>query len=491
MFDLFIDPDMDRLGLVLEVMQGNLVDLMRTRQGKVFSENSIRIILFQLVSAIHHIHAHGYMHRDIKPENVLVSIVPLGSASSGTAAFNDASLGLAGAVQTAKTNALRYTYLIKLTDFGLCREVVSGPPYSSYISTRWYRAPEELLESPNYSYPVDIWAFGTLAYELCALQPLFPGKNQLEQLSLISSLLGTPRHWVKKNGTSVGGGSWTSGYTLAQQLNYTFPIAEPRDESCLLPKSWPESLLWIIVATLKWDPRYRVTAKAILESKFFRTTSPNAILVSNLAVLKSVSKAIQAVRSGSQAQPPSKHYSGLTSRQRPTINVPERQYSSVVTNPERDQRPDRRYSSIPSFSPVTDTNGRRYSSIPMLPPVKDTNERRYSSIPTFASTHSRTPLSLPPPSGESSPRATSVSYPSRAKKSHSRIASFFSGLTRGNNKSHKEDETRKDDNSPRLYQSAASPTPPARSSTTSLPEINMDCNFGHAIDEIDAILRSR
>ena len=56
-------------------------------------------------------HKHGYFHRDMKPENLLC----MGPD------------------------------LIKIADFGLAREIRSRPPYTDYVSTRWYRAPEVLL----------------------------------------------------------------------------------------------------------------------------------------------------------------------------------------------------------------------------------------------------------------------------------------------------------------------------------------------------------
>jgi len=36
---------------------------------------------------------------------------------------------------------------VKLADFGLAREIRSMPPFTDYVSTRWYRAPEILLRS--------------------------------------------------------------------------------------------------------------------------------------------------------------------------------------------------------------------------------------------------------------------------------------------------------------------------------------------------------
>jgi len=68
--------------------------------------------------------------------------------------------------------------VIKIGDFGLAREIRSRPPYTDYVSTRWYRAPEILLKSPNYNSPVDIFAVGTIIAELFLMKPLFPGSNE-------------------------------------------------------------------------------------------------------------------------------------------------------------------------------------------------------------------------------------------------------------------------------------------------------------------------
>lgn len=100
----------------------------------------------------------GFFHRDLKPENVLCSGV-------------DA---------------------IKLADFGLAREIRSQPPFTDYVSTRWYRAPEILLRSVNYNSPVDLFALGCIMAELFTLRPLFPGQSDIDMLFKITGVLGTP-----------------------------------------------------------------------------------------------------------------------------------------------------------------------------------------------------------------------------------------------------------------------------------------------------------
>ena len=102
-------------------------------------------------------HKHGYFHRDMKPENLLC----MGPD------------------------------LIKIADFGLAREIRSRPPYTDYVSTRWYRAPEVLLRrsvsgggevfsgeyfyfSAFYSAPIDIWAVGCIMAELYTFRSVGP-----------------------------------------------------------------------------------------------------------------------------------------------------------------------------------------------------------------------------------------------------------------------------------------------------------------------------
>ena len=72
--------------------------------------------------------------------------------------------------------------LVKIADFGLAREIRSKPPYTDYVSTRWYRAPEVLLRSTNYNAPIDLWAVGCIMAELYRLHPLFPGSTEIDQI---------------------------------------------------------------------------------------------------------------------------------------------------------------------------------------------------------------------------------------------------------------------------------------------------------------------
>jgi renal tumor antigen len=75
---------------------------------------------------------------------------------------------------------------------GSCRGIYSKPPYTEYISTRWYRAPECLLTDGYYDYKMDLWGIGCVFFEVVALFPLFPGSNELDQIEKIHAVMGTP-----------------------------------------------------------------------------------------------------------------------------------------------------------------------------------------------------------------------------------------------------------------------------------------------------------
>lgn len=89
-------------------------------------------------------------------------------------------------------NILLQGEVVKLADFGSCRGIYSKPPFTEYISTRWYRAPECLLTDGYYGYKMDIWGVGCVFFEMLSLFPLFPGNNELDQINKIHNIMGTP-----------------------------------------------------------------------------------------------------------------------------------------------------------------------------------------------------------------------------------------------------------------------------------------------------------
>lgn len=73
------------------------------------------------------------------------------------------------------------------------RGIYSKQPYTEYISTRWYRAPECLMTDGYYDSKMDIWGYGCVLFEMIAKYPLFNGKGELDQIHKINKVLGTPK----------------------------------------------------------------------------------------------------------------------------------------------------------------------------------------------------------------------------------------------------------------------------------------------------------
>ncbi|KAI9682684.1 MAG: hypothetical protein M1829_006671 [Trizodia sp. TS-e1964] len=258
--DIFLDPYSKKLHICMEYMDGNLYQLMKAREHKCLDGASVKSILFQILTGLEHIHSHHFFHRDIKPENILVS----------TSAPQDASTAFRRYSAIVTPPSTPPVYTVKIADFGLARETHSKLPYTTYVSTRWYRAPEVLLRAGEYSAPVDIWAIGAMAVEIATLKPLFPGGNEVDQVWRVCEIMGSPGNWYSKSGAKVGGGDWREGTRLAQKLGFSFPKMAPHAiDTILHPPQWPASLCHFVTWCLMWDPRNRPTSTQALNHQYF------------------------------------------------------------------------------------------------------------------------------------------------------------------------------------------------------------------------------
>jgi meiosis induction protein kinase IME2/SME1 len=258
--DIFLDPFTKKLHIAMEYMDGNLYQLMKARDHKVLDVGSVKSILFQIMQGLEHIHAHHFFHRDIKPENILVS----------TSAQQDSSNSFRRYSNMVTPPSTPPAYTVKIADFGLARETHSKLPYTTYVSTRWYRAPEVLLRAGEYSAPVDIWAIGAMAVEIATLKPLFPGGNEVDQVWRVCEIMGSPGNWYNKSGARVGGGDWREGTRLAGKLGFSFPKMAPHAMDTILQSpQWPASLSNFVTWCLMWDPKARPTSTQAIAHEFF------------------------------------------------------------------------------------------------------------------------------------------------------------------------------------------------------------------------------
>ncbi|XP_045697583.1 serine/threonine-protein kinase MAK isoform X2 [Phyllostomus hastatus] len=236
----------DHLYFIFEYMKENLYQLMKDR-NKLFPESVIRNIMYQILQGLAFIHKHGFFHRDMKPENLLC----MGPE------------------------------LVKIADFGLARELRSQPPYTDYVSTRWYRAPEVLLRSSVYSSPIDMWAVGSIMAELYTLRPLFPGTSEVDEIFKICQVLGTP----KKS-------DWPEGYQLASAMNFRFPQCVPINLKTLIPNASNEAIQ-LMIEMLNWNPKKRPTASQALKHPYFQVGQVLGPSSRHLETKQSVNKQVQ------------------------------------------------------------------------------------------------------------------------------------------------------------------------------------------------------
>ncbi|XP_067207633.1 serine/threonine-protein kinase dyf-5 isoform X2 [Linepithema humile] len=228
----------DVLYFVFEYMKENLYQLMKDRD-KLFPEPVIRNMVYQVLQGLAFMHKHGFFHRDMKPENLLC----MGPE------------------------------LVKIADFGLAREIRSRPPYTDYVSTRWYRAPEVLLHSTTYNSPIDIWAVGCIMAELYTFRPLFPGKSEIDEIFKICSVIGTPD---KED--------WSEGYQLAAAMNFKFPNFTRTSLAILIPNASEEAVI-LMEDMLQWNPIKRPTAQQSLRYPYFQVGDPRIINSKKIGVV--------------------------------------------------------------------------------------------------------------------------------------------------------------------------------------------------------------
>jgi len=206
------------------------------------SSERIKDLLWQILCGIDFLHSHRIVHRDIKPQNILVS------------------------------NAGQ----VKMADFGLARIYDTNALLTSTVVTLWYRAPEVLLGT-SYATPVDIWSAGCIFAELITKTPLFPGKNEIEQLSRIFEVLGTPSDEEWPQESPVLRANFIIRNPTGLHNSLTDIETDARD---LLEK------------ILNIDPKTRITASAALAHPYFSEygTSPHDSSISSSSIPTTPSK---------------------------------------------------------------------------------------------------------------------------------------------------------------------------------------------------------
>jgi cell division cycle 2-like len=195
-----------------------------------FLPSETKLMLQQLTSALTYLHARHILHRDLKTSNLLLN--------------NRGEL--------------------KLADFGMARYTSIPPPrhLTQLVVTLWYRSPELLLGTRIYDAAVDIWSLGCIFAELLTREPLFQGKNEVDQLAKIFSLIGIP--------TSE---SWP-GFRSLPNAKALHPVLSkaPELSSRLSATKFPyltSAGLQLLTDCLSMNPQGRPTAEDVLYHRYF------------------------------------------------------------------------------------------------------------------------------------------------------------------------------------------------------------------------------
>jgi len=210
--------------VMYELMDTDLHQIIRSDQP--LTDDHCQYFVYQLLRGLKYIHSADVLHRDLKPSNLL----------------------------------LNANCDLKICDFGLARTNTQDKNrdfMTEYVVTRWYRAPELLLSCAEYSVAIDVWSCGCILAELLGRKPLFPGKDYVHQLNLITKVIGTPDEQDLYFVTS----------DKARRYLRQLPYSKPMDFKRLYPEANPLACD-LIEKMLIFNPEKRINVEECLKHPY-------------------------------------------------------------------------------------------------------------------------------------------------------------------------------------------------------------------------------
>ncbi|ESQ39987.1 hypothetical protein EUTSA_v10000832mg [Eutrema salsugineum] len=214
--------------VVFELMESDLHHVLKVNDD--LTPQHHQFFLYQLLRGLKFMHSAHVFHRDLKPKNILANA----------------------------------DCKIKICDLGLARVSFTDAPsavfWTDYVATRWYRAPE-LCGSfySNYTPAIDMWSVGCIFAEMLTGKPLFPGKNVVHQLELVTDLLGTPSAITLSRIRNEKARKYLSNMRRKDPVPFThkFPNIDP-------------VALKLLQRLIAFDPKDRPSAEEALADPYFQ-----------------------------------------------------------------------------------------------------------------------------------------------------------------------------------------------------------------------------
>ncbi|KAK9497737.1 hypothetical protein O3M35_004402 [Rhynocoris fuscipes] len=234
------------LTLVFEYLEKDLKQYMDDH-GNILNMNNVKLFLFQLLRGLSYCHRRRILHRDLKPQNLLIN-------EKGE---------------------------LKLADFGLARaKSVPTKTYSNEVVTLWYRPPDVLMGSTEYSTQIDMWGVGCIFYEMSCGKPLFPGSTVEEELALITRLLGPLDSPVQQQSSS-------SDQNVKTEKKSSL---KPGVTKVLLEKA-PGLLhdgVALLASFLPYEAKERLSASEAMKHPYFNSLGPEVHELSDTSSIFSI-----------------------------------------------------------------------------------------------------------------------------------------------------------------------------------------------------------